>query len=132
MGSIITYTHSGEFSKTKRFLNDILNKDYRNILDDYGRKGVQALADATPEDTGITANSWNYNITEMSDGSFTISWFNEVEVANARGYSFNLAVLLEYGHATRSGTWVSGRHFVSDAMNPVLDQLEAALMKEFS
>lgn len=127
---VIVFEHDGDFSKTRKFFNILLNKNYRNVAEKYGKLGVTALSNATPVDTGLTALSWTYNITERSDGSFTISWYNTNEVGNSRGYFYNLIVLLEYGHATRSGTWVSGKHFVNDAMKKVLNDLEEALIEE--
>lgn len=130
MGGFITFKHTGNFSKTLSFFNKIINKDYRNILDKYGKKGVDALAEATPRDSGITAESWTYEIIENRNGTFTISWFNTNNVENSRGYSFNIAVLIEYGHATKDGTWVSARPFVQRAMDPVLDKLVEELTEE--
>lgn len=126
---VITFKHTGDFSATLRFFNKLINKDYRNILDTYGRKGVQVLSEETPRDTGTTAESWTYQIVENKDKSFTISWINTNRVSNSRGYSYNMVVLLENGHATRSGNWVEGRPFVKKTINPILDKLTDELME---
>lgn len=130
MGDRITFKHKGDFSKTLRFFNKIINKDYRNIMDKYGKQGVEALAEATPKDSGLTAESWTYEIIENRNGTFTISWYNTNNVSNSRGYSFNVAILIEYGHATKNGTWVDARPFVKKTMDPILDKLVAELTEE--
>ena len=132
MGNIIKFKHRGDFSATLKFFNKLTNKDYRNILDEYGRKGVQALSEATPRNTGLTSESWTYEIVEKKKNNFVISWLNTNNVANERGYEFNLVVLIEHGHATRSGTWVEGRPFVEQTMKPILDKLTESLVEELN
>lgn len=131
MGDVITFKHKGDFSATFKFFNKIINKNYRNILEEYGRKGVEALSESTPKDTGLTSESWTYEIIETKSG-FTISWLNTNVVSNSRGYSYNLVVLIENGHATRSGSWVEGRPFVKKAMNPILDKMTDDLVEELN
>ena len=53
----ITVKHKGNFSKTERFFNALLSRDYMNVLEQYGKEGVAALAAATPKDSGKTAES---------------------------------------------------------------------------
>lgn len=130
MGNTIIFKHKGDFSTTLKFFNKLVNKDYRNILDKYGRKGVEALAEATPRDSGLTAESWTYEIIENRNKTFTISWYNTNNATNSRGYSFNIAVLIEYGHATKTGTWVEARPFISKTMDPILDKLVDELTEE--
>ena len=132
MGDIIKFEHRGDFSATLRFFNKLMNKDYRNILDEYGRKGVQALSEATPKDTGLTSEYWTYEIVEKKNKRFVISWLNTNNVANKRGYEYNLVVLIEHGHATRSGTWVEGNPFVKKTMDPILDKLTESLVEELN
>lgn len=132
MGDSIVFKHTGDFSATLKFFNKLANKDYRNILDIYGRKGVQALSEATPKDSGLTSESWTYEIVEKKNKSFVISWMNTNNVANKRGYEYNLVVLIEYGHATKSGSWVDANPFVEKTMSPILDKLTEALVEELN
>lgn len=120
--SKITFKQTGNFSKTTKFMNSLLKRDYLNILDEFGKKGVEALKHATPKDTGLTSNSWEYEI--VSDkNTTTISWYNTNECSNSRDYNFNIVILLVYGHATKNGGWVEGYDFVNPAMKPVFDEL---------
>lgn len=122
--SKVTFKQTGSFSNTIKFMNRVLKRDYLNILDTYGQKGVSALAAATPKDTGLTSESWQYKI-ESDKTSTTISWYNTNEVTNKTGYNFNVVILLQYGHATRNGGWVEGFDFINPAMKPIFDELAA-------
>ena len=99
-------------------LNSTLDLDY------YGRKGVMALQDATPIDTGLTANSWYYEIVK-NDKKTSIIWYNTNLNKN-----LNIAILIDQGHATRSGTWVKGKFFIKKAIDPVYEELNEYLEKE--
>lgn len=120
--SSITFKQTGSFSNAIKFFNRALKRDYLNILDKYGQKGVAALSAATPVDSGLTANSWTYDI--VSDkNTTTISWYNTNDVENKTGYKFNIAILLKYGHGTRNGGWVEPNDFITPALRPVFEEL---------
>lgn len=119
-----SFKHYGDFSKTLKFLNAITNKEYLNKLNTYGQMGVDALANATPKATGLTAASWDYVI-ESQNGRTSISWFNK----NVKD-GVNIAVILNYGHGTGFGTYVQGRHYISPAIQPVFDKIADEVWKE--
>ena len=98
---MITFRQKGDFSKLTRFLERAKESVRLGDLDKYGREGVAALASATPVDTGRTANSWHYKI-EQKQSSVSISFYN-TNIQNG----VPIAVILQYGHATRNGGWVS-------------------------
>lgn len=124
MASIISYTTRGDLKKTDTFLRKLLKQDLTTILHRYGKKGVEALSAATPVDTGKTAASWDYKVTE-SAGSATITWTNS-NVNNG----VPIALILQYGHGTGTGGYVQGRDYIKPAIQPVLDDLVHALWKE--
>lgn len=121
---MITFHHKGDFKKTIKFLNAISPLPIKMILDKYGKMGVSALAAATPVDTGKTADSWTYEI-EMSKDSYTISWLN----TNVNNH-VNIALILQYGHGTRNGGYVSGRDYINPALQPVFDQIAEEAWQE--
>ena len=121
---MVTFKHRGNFSKTRRFLNKIQKVDYLNALDQYGQMGVQALAEATPKDSGVTAQSWTYEIERTADRT-TISWLNTNE-----NKGVNIAVILQYGHGTGTGGYVQGRDYINPAMRPVFDEIAEKAWKE--
>lgn len=123
----ITFAHKGdfEFPKTDKFFNKLLKRDYLDILDRYAKEGVEALKDATPKDTGLTAASWSYEIVQGKD---TVSiFFNNSNVV--RGY-YNVAILLQFGHGTRNGGYVAGRDYINPAIVPVLQKIANEAWKE--
>ena len=111
--------HRGSFEKTEKFLRKAKYSKLtlREILDFYGTKGVQALASATPKDTGKTAESWYYEIVETKNG-FSVEWHN----SNVVKY-VNIALILQYGHATRNGGYVVGRDYINPAIQPIFDKM---------
>lgn len=121
---MITFHHKGNFNKTIRFLNNLSDFPIKRILDKYGKMGVDALAAATPVDTGKTAASWTYEI-EISKNSYTITWLN----TNVNKH-VNIALILQYGHATRNGGYVSGRDYINPALQPVFDQIATEAWQE--
>ena len=72
---MITFRQKGDFSKLTRFLERAKEAVHLGDLDKYGRAGVAALASATPVDSGETASSWYYEITNKN-GSAVISFRN--------------------------------------------------------
>lgn len=121
---LVTFKHKGEFTKTEKFLNALLNRGYLNALDKYGQMGVAALAAATPKDTGKTAASWDY-IIERTPTTTTISWINTNVNKNV-----NIAVILQYGHGTGTGGYVQGRDYINPAMRPVFDMIAEESWRE--
>lgn len=117
-------TQKGDFSKAEKFLNFIKGEQYLNKMSEYGQKGVEALASATPVDTGKTASSWAYEI-EKNDSTTTIRWIN----TNVVNY-VNIAIILQYGHGTRNGGYVAGRDFINPALRPVFDEMAEQAWKE--
>lgn len=122
----ITFNSKGDFSKTNRFLNKAKEFQIRKVLDKYGKIGVQALSNATPKKTGKTASSWSYEISSSGD-SHTLYWTNTNE---NRGV--NIAIILQYGHGTRNGGYVSGTDYINPAIKPVFDKIVEEAWRELS
>ena len=121
---MITFKHKGDFSKLTSFLERRKNLNHKGLLDKYGRAGVSALVSATPVDTGLTASSWYYEITNK-DGVATIT-FNNGNIQNG----VPIAIILQYGHGTRTGGWVQGRDYINPAVQPIFDQIVNDAWKE--
>jgi hypothetical protein len=121
---MITFTHKGNFRKTDKFLTKVSIASYLHIFEKYGRKGVEALASATPIDSGETKLSWAYEIKRRKNG-ITIIWTNaHVE----KGVP--IAIILQYGHATKNGGYVQGRDYINSAIRPIFDSITNDLWKE--
>lgn len=118
----VTSTSSGD--STENWLKKMHKNDLRTKLDKYGRQGVQALARATPVETGVTAHSWEYRIV-ANRGSATIEWYN-THVHNG----VCVAIIIQYGHGTGTGGYVHGVDYVNPAMGPVFEAAIADFWKE--
>ena len=114
---MITFRQKGDFSKLTRFLERVKAAVRLSDLDKYGRQGVAALSSATPIDSGLTAESWYYEI-ENKKGSATITFYNS-NVQNG----VPIAIVLQYGHGTRNGGWVQGRDYINPAIQPIFDEI---------
>ena len=114
---MIGFRHKGDFSKTSKYLNGIRQRNFVNMLEKYGREGVEALASATPVDTGLTAKSWDYKI-EQKNGSISLVFTNS-NIQNG----IPIAIILQYGHGTRNGGWVQGRDYINPAIQPIFDNI---------
>lgn len=114
---LITFKHKGDFSNLTRFLERAKEAVHIGDLDKYGRAGVEALASATPVDSGKTASSWYYEVTN-SNGSARIT-FNNSNIQNG----VPIAIILQYGHGTGTGGWVEGRDYINPAIQPIFDEI---------
>lgn len=118
-------TVRGDLKKTEGFLQKLINRRYLRILDKYGKKGVEALADATPKKSGKTAASWGYRIEETDE--YTAIVFENSNVVNDW---CNIAIILQTGHGTRNGGYVRGRDYINPAIQPIFDDIATAAWKE--
>ena len=125
MGSMIKVKHHGSFTKTERFFNKALRRDYLNVMEKYAELGLAVLREATPTDTGKTASSWNYIIEEPEKGKVTIAFTN----SNVND-GVSIVLLLMYGHGTQDGGYVQGDDFVHPAIRPVFQDLVKKIWKE--
>jgi hypothetical protein len=114
---MIKITSTGDFSRTFKFLEKMKNRNIRQLLEKYANQGVSALSNATPVDSGLTANSWTYSI-EVSGESAKIYWSN-----TNTNKGVNIALILQYGHGTGTGGYVQGRDYINPAMRPVFDKI---------
>lgn len=121
---MITIRQKGDFSKFNTFLERIKEVVKLGDLDRYGRAGVEALASATPKDSGLTAESWTYEIVR-SNGSVSIQ-FNNMHINKG----VPIAIILQYGHGTRNGGWVEGRDYINPAIQPLFDKIADDAWKE--
>lgn len=124
---MISVRHHGSFTKTEKFLTKTLHLNFLidNILHKYGQQGVEALAAATPVDSGLTANSWTYTIENTATGC-RIVWEN----TNLGDGWFNIALSLNYGHGTGTGGYVEGIEYIDPALHDVFRHLADDAWKE--
>lgn len=114
---MVTFKHKGNFERTDRLLKGAKEKKYLKVLDKYGQEGVAALAAATPTDSGLTAESWDYKI-QNGNGGYKIMWTN----SNVND-GVPIAIIIQYGHGTGTGGYVQGRDYINPAMRSVFDNI---------
>ncbi len=126
----IQFTHKGNFNNLENFLAKAVHIKplVRKILEKYGKRGVEALKEATPKDTGKTSESWTYKIVEDEKGNLKIEWHNTNIVD---GWA-NIAILLQYGHATRNGGYVQGQDYINPAIDSIFNNMAKEAWKEVS
>lgn len=120
----ISFTSSGSFANTEKFLKAMAKADISKSLDKYGRRGVDALRSATPIESGLTSELWSYKVENTSTG-VSITWSNTHSV-----HGVNIAIILQYGHGTGTGGYVAGRDYINPAMAPIFDQIADDVWKE--
>lgn len=121
---MIAFRHKGDFDKTTAFLMAAGRGDYLKGLERYGELGVELLKKATPRKTGKTADSWNYSIEKTNNG-ISINWNN----SNVNK-GVNVAILIQYGHATPQGYFIEGVDYINPALKPLFDTLGKKLWEE--
>ena len=140
----ITFRHKGDFSKTEKFFNSLLKLDYqegfeerlfssfmmesmamdRAEMEEFADMLIAALAAATPKDSGLTAASWDYEITH--NGKETTIAFTNSNISNG----VNIAIILQYGHGTKGGGYVAGRDYINPAIQPIFDKMANEAWRE--
>lgn len=118
----IELTQKGDFHNLEAFLHSMKNSDIGSAISQYGELGANALSNATPVESGQTAESWYYEIVERS-GYFSIRWHNS-HVEDG----VPIAIILQYGHGTGTGGYVEGRDYIMPAIRPVFDLIEREVM----
>lgn len=121
---MITFSSTGSFRNTESFLSKMLHNDISRQLDQFGARGVDALASATPTSTGKTAESWYYEVTRTKSG-FSLTWKNH----NVDETNVPVAILIQYGHGTRNGGYVQGRDYINPALRPIFDEIATSIWK---
>lgn len=121
---MISFRQKGDFSKLTRFLERMKEGIRLGELDKYGREGVAALSSATPVETGLTASSWYYKITNNKN-QVRITFYN----SNLQN-GVPIAIILQYGHGTGTGGWVEGRDYINPTIRPVFDKIADTAWKE--
>lgn len=120
---MLKVTSKISFSNIERLLKRKKN-DPVKILERYAQAGADALAAATPVDTGLTASSWYWEIRKKND-VYTISW-NNSNIQNG----IPIALIVQLGHATRSGSYVEGIDYINPALRDVFKKFSINIGKE--
>lgn len=118
MKPIVSFGYDKRFSNRMKNRLEKMKVDKKFIrLNEFGQQGVDALRNATPIDTGKTANSWYYEIYEEG-GLVHLTWYN----TNVNK-GVNVAVIIDTGHAALDGSWTQGYNYIESAIEPVIKRI---------
>lgn len=118
-------TLGGSTKRTNDFLTAMQNPETLYAgLEGLAQRGVEALRQATPRETGLTADSWGYEI-EIQGQKCKISWINTNKVGTT-----HVVILLQYGHGTGTGGYVQGRDFINGALQPIFDEIASSVWEK--
>lgn len=124
--ALVVMKQSGSLKNFEGFLYKNRKRRLYQLLNEYGKQGVELLRDATPVDTGKTATGWDYEI-EVNSQGVSLYWVN-----NNVNEGVPIAILIQYGHATRSGSYVQGVDYINPALRPLFESMATKLWKEVS
>lgn len=118
MSNVVTIKTKGSFKNFLSFSDKMLKRDYVKVLDRYAKSGLEALKANTPVDTGKTRDSWYYEIIQGKQG-IKIVWKN----SNVTSYGTPIVLFIQYGHYTKSGTFIQGIDFINPALKPIFSKI---------
>lgn len=124
MSGMFSVTSKGSgIDKMRARLQRITDGKIFASLNKYGAEGCAALAAVTPEETGLSAASWTYDLINES-GVYGIRWRNTHMAGGTP-----VVILLQYGHGTGSGGYVVGRDFINPVIKPLFERIEDDVRK---
>lgn len=123
----IKISSSGDFSNITNFLKGSKRVKYKTIFIKYGEKGVTMLSAMTPTDTGETAHSWKYKVTQTLNTT-ELYFYNTAHPESL----VNVAMLIETGHATKNGGYVTPRKFIGPVAKDILQSISKEIDREVS
>ena len=123
---MIQLTQKCDFGGIEAFLKRPVKPTLKKYLEKYAKAGLDALKAATPKDTGLTSESWYYEIVCEKDRS-------EIRYCNSNIQNgVPIAVILQNGHATGNGGWVQGIDYIDPAIRPIFEKIAKEAWEEVS
>ena len=111
-------------NETENLIQKIGKMQLKFVLNSYGKRTTRMLAEATPKDTGKTAESWSYEV-EESDNSASLTINNSNKSGEGKGHGhIPIVQLIRYGHTTRNGGYVAPNDFVSPIAKQMFDEAD--------
>ena len=121
---MVKYKVSGDFNPLRDFLKQARTARIKALAEKAAKKGISILSAVTPVDTATTANSWDYEVVSTDDIT-TIYWKNTNVVSG-----IPVAVLIQYGHATKNGGYVEPIDFINPVLGPIFNEVAEKAWRE--
>lgn len=116
--------NKGNWDRTSKFFNKSIKITKIKDIKNFAEKCIERLREETPKDSGLTAESWNYEIHKTKNK-------NSLYITNSNIQNgIKIALLIEFGHATISGNWIEGRNFIGPITLNVYNEIVNDTWKE--
>ena len=115
----------GDFKNVEKWLTEMAKINPKTFVQEAANQGVQALKNATPKDTGETANGW-YSEVKIRGGIAEVAWKNRAHSSE----NVSIAKIIELGHGTGNGGYVPPNPFIKKAMDAVFNNVDSKVTKE--
>ena len=100
-------------SNTEEFLSKLNTNFDEEQIKVIADESLQKFKDNTPSNSGLTKESWYYEI-DKKDNKWIIN-FNNSNIQNG----MNIAMIIEHGHATPTGKWISGKPYITNIFKEI-------------
>ena len=118
-------------TKIDNLANEIMEglKEYADLASDDVKKAVRKagntvrkeISENAPKDTGAYAKSWSVKKTKETSNSLEVTVYSKNR--------YQLAHLLEHGHAKRGGGRVAARPYIAQAEQSAVETLDSEIAK---
>ena len=118
-------------TKIDNLANEIMEglKEYADLVSDDVKKAVRKagntvrkeISENAPKDTGAYAKSWSVKKTKETSNSLEVTVYSKNR--------YQLAHLLEHGHAKRGGGRVAARPHIAQAEQSAVETLDSEISK---
>ena len=106
-------TESGDFKDLESYLKRVIKKSSsKQGATELAIAIVNRLKQDTPKESGLTAASWDYKLSNTSKG-IAIEIINK----NNNNDSVNIAKIIHFGHGTGTGGYVPPKPYIVSAID---------------
>lgn len=117
---MVKVKESGNFKNTETFLLSKKKSAFtKKEIEDIAEKSIELFKKNTPSKSGKTAESWSYEI--EYENNKPIIYINNDNIQNG----LNIAILVDSGHGTGSGTYVSGKHYIDQTVKEIYEYINS-------
>lgn len=114
----------GNWDRTDKFFKKSVKITKIGNIALFAERCIERLKEETPKDSGITAGSWSYTITRIDK-------VNKLYITNSNIQNgTKIVLLIEFGHATVSGSWIEGKNFIGPITQEVYNDIVNKTWKE--
>lgn len=114
----------GDWDRTDKFFKKSVRITKIENITTLAERCIERLKEATPKDSGLTAQSWSYEI--VKDRGKKTLYITNSNIQNG----VKIALILEFGHATTGGTWVEGQNFIGPITQKEYNKILSETWKE--